>query len=125
MKIKTDDLVLSSTDLSTASISSDWVWVGSAVNFSVALTWTGTPAGTFKLQASNDAGNANSPVESARGGGVTNAVDVTNKTAAGGGAAGGALIEVQDCGFNWVRVVWTKSGSTGTLTSARICIKSL
>lgn len=113
MRIKNDDLTLSSTDLNQASITSSAVSVDHISQFAVQVVTTGTHTGTLKVQASCD---EKSP---------SNWTDVPNATATvSDGAA--YLINVVDAGYNWVRVVYTKSAFTnGSITSARINLKGV
>lgn len=113
MRIKNDDLTLSSTDLDEASITSSAVNVEHISQFAVQVVTSGTHTGTLKVQASCD--------EKA----PTNWSDIPDATeAVSDGAA--YLINVVDAGYNWVRVVYTKSAFTdGTITSARINLKGV
>lgn len=89
--------------------------VATAKNVGIQLVFTGTPAGAFKLQVSNDSKNA----------APTNWTDVadSSETIA---AAGDLDYEYADISANWVRVVWTASGAgtTPVLTVANAVIKS-
>lgn len=97
------------------------VWLGHIVNYSLQLVFTGTPAGTFKLQCSNDPGRP-----SAQGtpeyDTVVNWTDIADSSQAVS-AAGDITWDVQNAGYVWVRVVYTRSSSTGSLTSARFNVK--
>lgn len=122
MKTITDDLNMSSTTMN-ADLNSDGVWVGQALNVSISVVWTGTPTGTMKIQCSNEAGDPNNPVESARDNAIVNWIDVPSASTSISGAAGSAIYQVPNCSFNWIRLFYDNSSSTGTITSARICIK--
>lgn len=84
--------------------------MGDNVDASVQLVWTGTPAGNFKLQVSND------PVNTT----PANWTDVAN-TETTVSAAGSLVFEFPDCTVEHLRVVYTATGA-GTapvLTVAR------
>jgi hypothetical protein len=77
--------------------------------YAVQAYYTGTPTGTFKLQASCDPisinSNANSPV---------NWTDIINSNYAVA-ASGNYMWNVVDCAYNWVRLVYTDtSGGAST-----------
>ena len=102
------------------------IWLGHIINFSVQASYTGTPAGTFKLQGSNDVGNINAQSEANQSVGVTHWTDIADSTITVA-AAGDFMINYQNCGFEWVRLVWTASGvgTTPVLTTARIKVKGV
>jgi hypothetical protein len=102
------------------------VWLGHIVLFSAQLVFTGTPAGSFKLQGSNDLGNPNASGESQRYANVTNWTDIADSEQTIS-AAGNHLYEVRDASYNWIRIVWTASGAgtTPVLTSARAVVKGI
>lgn len=72
---------------------------------SIQLKWTGTPAGDFTLEVSNDEGPT-----------PTNWVLLASSTQAAGGAAGGKNYEANG-GYLWYRLVYTASSSTGSLNA--------
>jgi hypothetical protein len=120
MRIGNDDLVLSGTSMLT-TITSSPVWLGHIAVYSIQLVFTGTPNGTFKLQASNDDGgqNVTSPT-------ITNWTDIGSSSQAIS-AAGTHMYNVADCGYKWVRLVWSdsSSGNPSTLTVARFNVKGV
>lgn len=67
--------------------------------YAVQCGWTSTPVGTIQLQASND---------------NTTYIDVS--TQAAGGAAGNVLFDVPTPGYRYVRILYTRTSSSGTLT---------
>lgn len=122
MRVVNDDLVLSGTNMNT-DITSDPIWIGHIINYSIQLVFTGaSPTGTFKLQASLDAGQPQNPVEANRDTGITNWTDIAGSSQAIS-AAGNHMYTVENAGYQWVRVVWTAGVSVGTLTSARFFAK--
>jgi hypothetical protein len=90
----------------TADRTSDVIDIGEAVGLSVHAIWTGTPAGTVKIQGSNDS---------------INFVDIDTQSA--GGAAGQKLFNLANQMYAYARVSYVFASSTGTLT-AYICLKS-
>ena len=78
----------------------------------IQATWTGTTAGTFQVQASNDVGDVKQPSSP----GVTNWTDVASATAAPAGSAASGLIHLSDIGYKWLRVKFTRSAGTGAAT---------
>jgi hypothetical protein len=100
------------------------IWLGHIVNYSIQLVFTGTPGGNFKLQASNDRGDINAPTQSAQDAGLMNWTDIAD-SAFTVSAAGNVMWDVQNAGHNWVRVVWTQTSGSGTLTVARSYVKGV
>lgn len=100
------------------------IWLGHIQNFSVQCVYTGTPNGTFKLQGSDDVGQVNSQSEANQSTGVTHWTDIADSSVVVA-AAGDFMINYQNCGFEWVRLVWTAAGAgtTPVLTSARLKCK--
>jgi hypothetical protein len=94
------------------TITSDAFQMYQMFGFSIQVTFTGTPTGTFKLQASSDpvtqvSLNTVSP--------PTHWTDVANSSQAVS-AAGSVMWNVSDVMYNWVRVVYT-DGSGGASTA--------
>lgn len=95
------------------------VYVYNQVICSIQLVFTGTPAGNFKIQISNDHKVTTDflPV---------NWTDYTGSSQTVS-AAGDIMYDITDIGFAWVRIVYTATGA-GTapkLTVARIVIKGV
>ncbi len=122
MRIANDDLIEAGTltDMSVNIISVP-IWLGHIVNYSIQLEFTGSPVGTFKLQYSDDEGNPSLPPPTQYEG-VSNFTDVAGSSQAIT-AAGNHMWDVANCGSCWVRFVYTKGSSTGTLTGARFNVK--
>lgn len=122
MRIFNEDILQVDGVRSTKDMSSSFnlapVYLGHIVNYSIQLVFTGTPQGNFKLQVSNDQGRPNAQSEAEQSSGVVNWTDVAGSAQAIT-AAGDHTWTVEDAGYLWVRVVWTQTGSSGTLTSAR------
>ncbi len=117
MRIHNCPLTLSSTNMATASITSDGIWLGNISDFSIQVVFTGSPVGTFKLQASNDMGNED------KGNGGWSSALVTHWTDLDSGvavsAAGNVMFNYRGSGFRYVRLVYTKDSGTGTITVSR------
>jgi hypothetical protein len=112
-------------DLS-ASAELEPVWLGHIVHYSVQLVFSGTPAGTFKLQASNDVGSVNSASSVNQDSGIVNWTDLSGQSAVIS-ASGNYLFVAENSGYCWVRLVWVASGAgtTPELTSARAYVKGM
>ena len=91
--------------------------VQKALNFSIQVVFTGTPTGSFFLEASDDPyviganGTLNLP---------TNWTTVANSSQSVS-AAGNVMWDYGQCGFNWIRVSYTDSSggtSTAVISSA-------
>lgn len=79
--------------------------------YSIQAVWTGTPTGTFKLQASCDPCNPYEPNQYV----PINWTDIANSSAAVS-AAGNFTWNIFWASYNWVRMVYT-DGSGGTSTA--------
>jgi hypothetical protein len=123
MRINNISLQDTATSLG-ASANLSAVWLGHICNYSIQLVFTGTPAGSFKLQCSNDAGSPNASQAATLATGVTNWTDVADSSQTIS-AAGDLTWQVANAGYNFVRVVWTRTSSTGSLTVARINTKGV
>jgi hypothetical protein len=130
MRISNDSLSKLNVDISTtpvslgASFNLDPVWLGHIVNYSIQLVFTGTPEGTWSLQASNDMGVEDRNNGGWNGNGVTNWTTIDDSQA-GISEAGSAMWTVENCGYRWVRVVYTRTASTGSLTVAKFNCKGI
>lgn len=123
MRIANEAITLSSTDMS-GSITGTAIYLGHICNYSIQLVFTGSPSGTFKLQCSNDAGNPNGAVPPSLSSGVTNWTDIAGSSQVIS-AAGDITYQVENAGYAWVRVVYTFTSGTGTITSARVNVKGV
>src|SRR5690349_16244487 len=104
-----------------ASVNYQPVWIGHLEHFAVQAAYTGTPNGTFKLQASNDPGLINSQSQPNQSSGVTHWTDVADSDIVVA-AAGNFMVNFQNAGFEWIRLVWTAAGAgtTPALSMARV-----
>lgn len=115
MRVSNETLQTTATSLG-ASANLRAVWLGHISSFAIQLVFTGTPEGNFKLQASCD--------DLPPTGTPTNWTDIADSTITVA-AAGNAMWNVENAGYTFVRVVWTRTGSTGSLTVARVMCKGV
>lgn len=80
---------------------------------SIQVIWTGTPTGTFSVQGSLDyfLGPDGKP------GNVGTWDDMGISVTAPSGSAGKALVDITITGIPWVKIVYTNTSGTGTLTA--------
>lgn len=104
---------------SAVSITSDPIAVHNALGYSVQVSWpaTGTPVGTFTIQASNDLEGQFRKADS-------NLVNwfTLSGTSTASSVGTGAIISVPDVYYRWIRLVYTRSSGSITL-SARAMLK--
>lgn len=111
--------ILTAGDVSLTSLTSSAVNLDFYFLYAIQAVFTGAPVGTVKLQASLDYVPAGFPqITPAFSGNWT---DVANSSTAIS-AAGTVIWNAEDVGYNWVRLVYTKTSGTGAL-SARINCK--
>lgn len=126
MQIRNEDLLDIDGTRATVSLAASAnlkpIYVGGTALASIQLVFTGTPAGNFKLQLSNDLGRPNSASgEATKYVGVSNWSDMANSSLTVS-AAGDIWYDLPDISAEWIRVVWTATGAgsgTPTLTIAR------
>jgi hypothetical protein len=124
MRINNEDLQPSGASDMASSFNLKPVWLGHIANYSIQLVFTGSPNGTFKLQVSNDPGHPNAQNKAEQYADVVNWTDVSG-SAQPVSAAGDHTWQVENSGYAWVRVVWTFSSGSGSLTSARANVKGI
>lgn len=117
MRIFNEDLTFDSTDLSN-NVVSEPVYLAHIPDYSIQIFFSGSPTGNFKLQASLDAGNPLAAQEENVDYEITHWTDIAD-SAFTVSAAGDVMWDVQNTGIRWVRVVYTNTGGTGSITSAR------
>lgn len=119
MKNNTITLVISGSGAMTGTntITSDPIPVEQLWAYAIQAVWTGTPNGTLKLQASCDA--PDKAVQASNGGPytVTNWTDISGSSNSVTGSAGSFMWNVSDVGYRFVRLSYTNSSSSGTLTA--------
>lgn len=108
----------------TSTVNSEAVLLQNVIDYAIQIVYTGTPTGSFKLQASNDDGQPLKGVSPVTlGSSVVNWTDVPSSSVAVSGAAGSSMWNIQDAGYRWVRVVYVFTSGTGSLTIARVNTK--
>lgn len=111
------NIIPAATVLNT-TVSSTPMQLYEMYGFSIQVIITGTPTGTFKLQASDDPVYASSVPAGARV--VTNWTDVAGSSQSVT-AAGSVMWSATDAMYNFIRVVYTDASSgasTAVITSA-------
>jgi hypothetical protein len=121
LRVKTHSVSFTSTDL-TSDTSSNLIWLGHIVNYSIQLAFTGAPKGTFKLQASVDEISEVNPKLSS----VSNWTDIVGSDQIIT-EAGDHMWSAKNSGYTFVRVVWTadSTSNNAVLTSARFMVKGV
>src|ERR1019366_5264558 len=101
-----------------ASFKSNGVSLNQIVLYSIEAVWTGTPVGSFNLEVSNDDVPV-APTPTNPGSNpsalVVNWVTYTGSSTTVSGA-GNFLWNCLEAGYRWVRVSYTASSSTGTVS---------
>lgn len=106
--------ILTAGDAS-GNLTSDPVPLEYQYGISIQAVITGTAAGTLNLQGSNDFGNV-PPGGPDRGQGVTNWTDIAGSSAPVTGA-GTVTWNFQGVYYKWIRMVYTASSGTGTMSA--------
>lgn len=125
MRVANEDLLKGAA---SASLSADWasppVWLGHIANYAIQLVFSSNPNGTFKLQASCDPVQQPTPTESTQTAKVVNWTDISNSSQVIT-ASGNHMWAVENAGYNWVRVVFTRTSGSGVLNTARGYVKGV
>lgn len=127
MRIANDSLAVSNVEAPfdmASSFVTDGFYLGHIAYFSIQAFFTGSPTGNFTLEASNDKG-----IEDRTSGGWS-AAGVSNWTTVADSAfpvtaAGDVMWDVQNVGYRWVRVRWTWTAGSGSVTSIRANAKGI
>jgi len=83
----------------SSNLSSEVIDIAEILGFAVHLIWTGSPVGTFSLQASN------------------NGIDfVEFNSVAAGGTSGQNMVNIEYPRYRYFKASYTYSGGSGTLT---------
>lgn len=109
-----NEVIVNAGDMS-ADINSNPTQIEWVFGYSIQCVMTDAPVGTLKLQASNDFDPGRPNLA------PTNWSDIANTSQAVNGA-GIAFYNIPDSMYRWVRLVYTFTSGTGTLT-ARIQTK--
>lgn len=115
MRIANESLITSPENLS-ANKNYRAIWIGHIVAYSIHIKTSGTGSGSFKLQACID-----DPINGEESG-LVNWVDISGSSQS---ITGGDQVfwNVDGAGYSWVRVVYTHTSGTITVTSARFNLK--
>ena len=125
MRISNEDLLSESGSVALAGNASlRPIWLGHIAQYAIQLFFTGSPVGSFKLQCSNDAGHPNAQAKAEQSQDVVNWTDIAGSAAAVS-AAGDVTWNAENVGYTWVRVVWTVTSGSGSITSARANMKGV
>lgn len=114
--------ILTGCDMSTTSCTSIGLDMNQYFGGSIEAVFTGSPSGTFVVEVSSDnvqpcvVGQANCPSAPNPGGNVVNWVTYTGSSESIS-AAGNFLWNLTHAGYRWVRLVYTKSSGTGSLSA--------
>lgn len=119
MRISNQPLI-TTTEVVTTTWESKAIWLGHIANYAIQLVFSAS-ACTFKLQGSCDEGNPSGQSQGAVEANVVNWTDIDTTDIATTGA-GDLMYNIQNAGYNWVRVVAT---GTATVTSARFNVKGV
>ena len=122
MRIGDGSLVASPISMST-NFNTDPVLLDHIANYSLQIVFTGSPVGRFKLQASNDSGR-NRFTQEKDFSSIINWSDITG-TSSGVTTAGNLGWQVENTGYKWFRLVYTRTSGTGSLDSAIFFIKGI
>lgn len=111
--MKIENINLTALNLA-GDATSDIFYIGHMALFTAQFVVTGsTPAGTFKVQVSCDAGSPTATLKAQQTAGVTNFSDFVNATKAITDV-GVYNINVVDSGACWARIVYTRSSGSGS-----------
>lgn len=105
-------ILLTAADMSQATITSDAMQLEQYLGYAMSVVMTGSPVGTLVLQGSCDA------PQSPLGVGVapTTFIDIGG-TSASITTAINILYNIDWVYYNWVRLVYTRTSGTGSLTA--------
>lgn len=106
--------IISNGDMSQSSLTSLATNIQFMDNVCIQLVWTGTPSGAFTIQ-----GSLTHQQDSQ--GNIINAGTWTDLSLSpapvAAGSASSILIDMNQLSFPWIRVTYTKTSGTGTLTA--------
>ena len=107
--------ILSAGDMSTATLSSTGVDMNQIVLASIQAVMTGSPVGVLTLEVSNDIVKIN-PAVANQGANVVTWTTYTG-SAVSVSASGDFLWNLSEIGYRWLRLKYTKTSGTGSLTA--------
>jgi hypothetical protein len=103
--------IITAGDMS-GNIASVPVLIDQSQMISIQAVFTGSPTGTLKVQISDDPGKLLSGTPS----GIVNWSDYTGSSVAVS-AAGNQAFDIWAIGAKWIRIVYTASGGSGSLSA--------
>ncbi len=120
MKSNVISLVSAGAMTGATTINSSAIPLEQIYGYAIQAVWTGTPNGTIKLQASCDV-----PAQTPTTAGVpTNWTDIADTSTSIAGTSGNQLWNVNGCFYRYVRLTYTNTSSTGSL-SALMSVKGV
>jgi hypothetical protein len=100
-----------------ANVTSIGVNTNIGKNITIQAVWSGAPVGDFKVQISNDIVEENTLRGADPASNVINWSDYTGSIQAAGGSSGNWMWLDKNIGYHWIRLVYTRTSGTGTLTA--------
>lgn len=97
-----------------ATVASDPILMKQEYICSIQAVWTGTPVGNFTIETTCDVGSVESDGSVT---GLTNWDTYTGSTQAAGGGSGSFTWRLNSVPDAWVRLKYTRSSSTGSVTA--------
>ena len=107
--------ILSAGDMSTATLTSTGIDMNQIVLASIQAVYTGAPVGTLILEVSNDIIKINPTVANQSANVVTWTTYTGSSVSVS--AAGDFVWNLTDIGYRWLRMKYTKTSGTGSLTA--------
>lgn len=113
----TEKKIITAGDMSQATVASFGMHVDQGVNWTIQAIWTGVPVGNFTIQVSNDIVAVNPVSTGDPAINVVNWTTYTGSSTAAGGAPGDFAWIAQNAGYQWVRLLYTRTSGTGTVNA--------
>jgi hypothetical protein len=99
----------------TGTLHSAPLFIGQMSYVGFDLQWTGSPTGTFTVEVSNSYSQGPDVVAPANAGNWTPLT--LSQSISASGSAGGGFIDIDGVAASWIRLTYTPSGGTGSLTA--------
>lgn len=109
--------ILTGADLAQSFVASKGVNIALGSNIAIQAVWTGVPVGDFKIQISNDIVEENTIPTQDPASNVVNWSDYTGSLQAAGGAPGNWTWLDKNAGYHWIRLVYTRTSGTGSVSA--------
>lgn len=104
-------VLFTAADMSQASLSSSPIQLFNCFGYAIQLIFTGSPVGSVSVYVSCDPCNEGGVAVPA----PSNFTLLASSTTAIS-AAGDIMYNINDCNYNWFKVVYTKTSGTGSLS---------